>query len=266
MAPSAVAFAGHDVVTSAHPVIDDFHTAGEERSLLGEGKRDVHHAAVDALRRTTVFSTLDEEALQRLACPARRRQFGKGAIVAEIEGEGHDPIVPVRGSLRLFRSCSAGQEVTLATFGAGDVFGLVYGGSPVWPHGTLEATTCLDAYVIPRSTFCAVLAARPALAHTVLGLLGERLTTLCDRVEELALYNVLSRLAHELVRQADDGGGHWVEATHEQLAALIGSTQPHVTRSIGMLRDEGLIEVRPRRSGIRVLDRPGLGEYGKDRA
>lgn len=52
-----------------------------------------------------------------------------------------------------------------------------------------------------------------------------------------------------------------MHATHDELAAWIGTSQIEVTRSLRKLREEGLVESIPRCRGITILDRDKLADY-----
>jgi CRP-like cAMP-binding protein len=88
---------------------------------------------------------------------------------------------------------------------------------------------------------------------------------LCDRLEDLALRPVRARLAHELAHLASENHTGWVSATHDELAARIGSKQVEVTRGLRALRDEQLIASEPHCRGITVLDPAELASYNRQR-
>jgi len=73
-------------------------------------------------------------------------------------------------------------------------------------------------------------------------------------IEELAFYEIKTRLARTLVRLALSSEELIVSATHAELAAMIGTRQEEVTKLLGHFRALGLVASAPHRPGLRVLD------------
>ena len=76
---------------------------------------------------------------------------------------------------------------------------------------------------------------------------------------EIARKEVLPRLADQILRLLEgegvvdrEGGQRLPSAyTHEELGAMIGANRVAVTRALGRLQDEGMVEVRRRRIHVR---------------
>src|ERR1700691_247905 len=78
---------------------------------------------VELLGRVPVFSTLEQDDLERIAQLAVPRAFEPGQVVFR-EGDASDTCYIVRsGRARATREHSGGRTITLATFGPGDIFG-----------------------------------------------------------------------------------------------------------------------------------------------
>jgi len=73
-------------------------------------------------------------------------------------------------------------------------------------------------------------------------------------IEELAFYEIKTRLARTLVRLALFSEGRLVSATHAELAVMIGTRQEEVTKLLCHFRALGLVASAPHRRGFRVLD------------
>ena len=75
------------------------------------------------LARVPVFETLREEDLAQVADVAVPRSFRAGEVVFR-EGDDSDTCYVVRsGHARAVREHADGRQITLATFGPGDIFG-----------------------------------------------------------------------------------------------------------------------------------------------
>lgn len=87
--------------------------------------------------------------------------------------------------------------------------------------------------------------ADPSLVDLVLTLLEDLLLDRERRLDLLAYPAVADRVAVALLRMRDRQGA--VSLTHQALAEAIGASRETVTKVLLRLRDEGLIQTRPRR-------------------
>lgn len=227
------------------------------------GKHDEGRVSrvVQVLQETVLFTDVPAEELMPLAAGARPRSYAPHQPIAA--HDFHEALLVIeRGTLRLFRSCAAGNEVTLGTFSAGAVLGVSTYAPAIMATSTLEAVEQHTlVHGLSRQQVNAVLRRHPHLALRMMEQLGQQVQLLFERVEELALHPVRTRLAHELGSRARSDGRDQVHATHEELAAWIGSTQVEVSRGLRILRDERLISSTPHRRGITVLDEAKLAGY-----
>jgi CRP/FNR family cyclic AMP-dependent transcriptional regulator len=106
---------------------------------------------------------------------------------------------------------------------------------------------------VAREIFEALLRRNPEVGLRLLGVLGERIVVLEERLVDLAYKEVTARLASAIVRLVDGEGVVAKECrriptpyTHAQLSSMIGANRESTTRALGRLRDGGLIEVRKR--------------------
>lgn len=130
---------------------------------------------------------------------------------------------------------------------------------------TLEAASDEVTIVrIPRKEFDTLLAVHPPLALKAKHLMGMHLAQFCDRVEDLALHTVCGRVAHELARQAQGDDRSYVGATREELGSWIGASPFDISRSMRVLREQGLIASKPHQRGVDVLDIDALTSYDKE--
>jgi len=168
-----------------------------------------------------------------------------------------------RGRMRVYRMVGS-RELTLAVVREGTVFGEI----PLTAqrvHGSFaEAAEPSEISVLGRDDLKELILSHPEVGLRLVELLGERLGTQEERLAEIALKDVPSRLASSILRLVEGegvvkGGVYEVATpyTHRELAAMIGANREAVTNALGDLRRAGMIEVRRRR--IRVKDLPALG-------
>ena len=115
-------------------------------------------------------------------------------------------------------------------------------------------------WFIGKEDFEALCLAHPQVALKVLHVVGARLRRLVGIIEELSFTTVRQRLMSPLFRLAQREGRQTAEglefslpASHQELAAQIGTVRELVSRSLSRLQVEGLVEVEGRLVVVRDL-------------
>ncbi len=162
------------------------------------------------------------------------------------------------GSVRVSTVTESGRDLLLYRVGPGeacvvtttcllnardyDVFGV--------------AETDVEALVLPKAQFDAVLAASALFRRYVFGQYGERLQGLIALVQEVADRQVDRRLARFLAEQAADGA---VYMTHQAIAAELGTAREVVSRLLKDFSAQGLVVIE--RGKITIRDETALSHY-----
>lgn len=143
----------------------------------------------------------------------------------------------------------------MATLGPGSIFGEMPLLSQRMEDGYAEALEDSTICIMSRSDVANLLLTRPHVAVNLIRILAARVTELEDRLEMQAFQSVTSRLAATLIRLA----GETAEikgASHQQIAETIGASRETVTRALGDLKSQGLVELA--RGRIEIRDKTGL--------
>lgn len=189
----------------------------------------------------------------------------------------YSPSQPVRslfilktGRVRVFRVAADGKALTLAILEPGAVFGEMNLVGQRMYDSYAEAID--DALVCQLSTVDVeqFLLADARIAVRIARILGERVAELEDRLTDLALRPLDSRVAVTLLnltRSPSTGTGRFtrapqVQLTHEQLAGVIGATREATSRVLGDFAVRGLI--RQGRGRILITDLAGLRLLGRE--
>lgn len=217
-----------------------------------------------ALAGIDLFRDLSDAELGELAAKARHAIYRKGQTILSIDDERDGVFALITGAARLYRTSLRGQEVTMAIFRRGDLFGL-----SLLPRGTRPQSAFVSirdgtiVYHLPRDYFLSLARVHPQIAMEAMDLLGRRLNDMCYRIEDLSAHSVRSRVAHMLASLAESSEDDpKVKETHQEIASLTGTRQDEVSKALRVLQREGLIESRPHRPGIVVLDVERLMSYG----
>jgi CRP-like cAMP-binding protein len=200
------------------------------------------------LGRVPVFEELAPEDLGRVADVAVPRSFGAGDVVFR-EGDDSDTCYVVRGGhARAIREHPDGRQITLATFGPGDIFGELAMFDDERRSATVEAIDELEVLGIPGADMRRLLTRHPDIAVKLVISLGRRLRAANERLASQSFQTVQSRVATvlgQLVEQARaEGAGErdvLVTATQADLAQLAGSSRESASRFLAVLERAGVI-------------------------
>ena len=219
---------------------------------------------VKLLSLVDVLEPLSEGELRDLAqrCPGFSARGGEDFYSPERHDSGLFLIL--EGRVRVYLSNFAGKEVTLDQLASGTVLWArrleAVEGHAVHAQAVGPAVLAfmgrgdLDRFVLNK----------PEVGLRMMDLLARRLGSTNERMAEIARKEVFSRLASQVLRLLKgegvvgrQGGQTLPTAyTHEELGAMVGANRVAVTRALGRLQEDGVVEVRRRR--IRVRDPEAL--------
>jgi len=160
----------------------------------------------------------------------------------------------ISGSVRSFISSSAGEERVLAIHRAGDLMGEAsfFDGCP----RVTSAMAVEDCRIlaIDRAQLDAAFQRHPELALPMLQYLARTVRILSDHVGASSL-PAQQRITRWLLGQPAGKGGQ-LKATHEGIGQAVGLSRVTVSRVLGELSTQGLVELGYR--SVSLLDRDGL--------
>lgn len=219
---------------------------------------------LDHIARVPLFEGLPPEQIEDLAMIVTDQTFGKGEAIFS-EGEDADGFyVVITGRVKIFKLSADGKEQILHFFGPGEPFGEV----PVFTgqHFPASAEVMEESRVFffPRKSFVDLIKRTPSLALNMLAILSKRLRRFAALIDDLSLKEVPGRLAAYLLYLSDQNRGAKVlelAVTKAQLASLLGTIPETLSRILGKLSAQGLIESDGRR--IRIMDREALRDLAE---
>jgi CRP/FNR family transcriptional regulator, cyclic AMP receptor protein len=203
---------------------------------------------VGLLARVPVFDELGETDLRCVAAVAVPRRFAPGEAVFH-EGDDSDTCYVVqRGHGRALREHADGRQITLATFGPGDIFGELAMFDDERRSATVEAIDELEVVGILGGDMRRLMREHPDIAVKLSIALGRRLRAANERLARQSFQTVQSRVAlvlGQLVEQARAEGAPpndvLVRATQADLAKLAGSSRESASRFLAVLERAGVI-------------------------
>jgi CRP/FNR family transcriptional regulator, cyclic AMP receptor protein len=167
-----------------------------------------------------------------------------------------------RGRVRIFRVSTDGRALTTAIMTPGTIFGeMVLLGQRMYAtyaEALDEAVVC----VMSRTDVQRLLLADARIAARITAILGERLIDLERRLADTVFKSVPQRIAATLAMLAGPQRRYGVRTrasvvalTHEQVAALVGTTRETATRVLDDFADRGLVRLGRGRITLLDLDR-----------
>ncbi len=190
--------------------------------------------------------------------------FDRGQIIFSEGDDGNGFYVVVSGRVKIFKLSPEGKEQILHIFGPGDPFGEVAVFSGQHFPANAEAMESSRIFFFPRDSFSDLIKKNPSLALNMLAILSKRLRRFANLIDDLSLKEVPGRLAaHLLYLSGQTEGSEQLELsiTKTQLASLLGTIPETLSRILGKMSKQGLIESDGRR--IKILDREALEELAE---
>jgi CRP-like cAMP-binding protein len=216
------------------------------------------------IARVPLFEGLPREQIEDLVMIVADQVFRKGETIFSEGEDGNGFYVVITGRVKIFKLSSEGKEQILHFFGPGEPFGEVpvFTGQHFPAHA--EAMEESRVFFFPRKSFVDLIKRNPSLALNMLAVLSKRLRRFAALVDDLSLKEVPGRLAaHLLYLSAQNKGSRELDLTitKAQLASLLGTIPETLSRILGKLSSQGLIETDGRR--IRILDSEALRDLAE---
>ncbi len=210
----------------------------------------------ELLRRVSIFSDLDDEALALLEDLVHERTVLKDCCIVGQNEPGDSLFIVARGRAKAVLYGQTGREITLYIFEEGDFFGEMSLIDNQPRSVSVEAQEETTLLVLKRDAFQRFISENPQTALSVLREMSRRLRNADEIIGSLALLDVYGRVARMLRDMAARGGeatdgGVLIRhrPTQQELASMLGTSRETVSRVLGDMARRGFIEV----SGKKVL-------------
>lgn len=178
-----------------------------------------------------------------------------------VEGDPCDGFYVIQsGQVKIFKTSLNGREQILTIEEAGHSIAEL----PVFDDGDYPASAAAvsDAalLLIRKTDFHSLFLEHPEVGLKVLKVVGSRLRTIVNLINELSFSTVRHRLSALLLRlaktegiRAEGGIVFHLPSTNQELAAQIGTVRELVSRNLGRLQSMGIIHMQGKEVTIRDL-------------
>ena len=212
----------------------------------------------EVLKSTALFSALSDAEVESLATRTLIRSYASGELLFSEGAPCVGFYIVFKGRVRIFKVSPSGREQVLALEGPGSSIAElpVFDGGPYPASGV--AVEPSELLFIARQDFRALCMEFPEVALKVLEVAGARLRRLVGIIEELSFTTVRHRLISWILRQAKNEGGlsFTLHASHQELAAQIGTVRELVSRNLARLQAQEFIGIDGHQ--VTILNREGL--------
>jgi CRP-like cAMP-binding protein len=205
-----------------------------------------------------IFQDLSTDELEQMDRQITMSSCEPGRIFYMPEDSGEVLFLLKKGRVQLYRISPNGKKLVVETLGPGAIFGemsLIGQGM----HNTFAESIdqCLLC-VMSRADVERLMRDKPTVAFRFVEALGDRVTSLESRLEEIAFKSIPARLASLLIRLAEEqGDGSLVTGyTHQDLGEMLGTYRETVTQTLNEFKAEGLVDISRKR--VELLDVGGL--------
>lgn len=212
-----------------------------------------------------VLSSEETDALQAIG--VRRAYGGKVTLIHQAD-EGGPVLVLLAGRVKIAVVSEAGREAIVALRGPGDLVGELAAIDGAPRSAMVTTLEPVDALVIARTDFAALLERLPRMALVILRIVARRLRYSDAQQAQFATRDVVGRLAHRLVElcerfgaEAENGIEITLPFSQEELATWVGASREGVSKAFQTLRTLRIVETGRRR--VTVLDLDALRRHAR---
>ncbi|HLC18811.1 MAG TPA: Crp/Fnr family transcriptional regulator [Thermodesulfobacteriota bacterium] len=203
----------------------------------------------EVLSRNPLFEGLEDFYMKDMLSIGEIRSWPKGTQII-CEGESGDAVFfMLSGRAKVTLYGEQGREIVLSVLKEGDMFGEMSIMDDKPRSANVEAARDMECLVVSKENFLKYLSTHHRVYKTLFSYITTRLREATRKIGGLALLDVCGRIAHTLIgmSKADPEVEHKVVSierpTHEELAAMIGSSREVVSRALKKMTEEGYIKI-----------------------
>ncbi|QOV33332.1 Crp/Fnr family transcriptional regulator [Streptomyces ferrugineus] len=210
-----------------------------------------------------IFRDLSEPEMEAIAEAAPMKTYSAGEILHSPQQLNEVLFILKRGRVRIFRVSADGRALTCAIISPGTIFGeMALLGQRMYDNFA-EALDDVTVCVMSRADVHRFLLSDARIAARITEIVGRRVADLEQRLSDSVFKSVPQRIAATLTTlaaRADTPAGRLpamarhpqIALTHEQLAALAGTSRETTTKVLHEFAGRGLLRLA--RGRITVLD------------
>lgn len=211
------------------------------------------------LARATGLPPLGAEAVALLGALAPAR-VPEGAVLFRPGETVKGFVIVLKGRVEVYLTGLSGREILLYEVAPGQscvqsTLGLM--GAEEYSGEAVAREAC-EIVLVPRETFLRLMDTDPGFRRFVFSAFAARLQSMMHLLDRVAFQRIETRLAECLLARAEGGR---LNATHAEIAVMIGSAREVVSRRLDALARRGIVALE--RGVVRILDAETLAELAQ---
>ncbi|BAF58962.1 MAG: Crp/Fnr family transcriptional regulator [Pelotomaculum sp.] len=181
-----------------------------------------------------------------------------------LAGQAFDGLgIVLSGEIVVTRENAAGNRVIISVNGPGEIFGEIaaFSGEGVWP-ATVAARESCTVMFLPAGKIAGSCenscSSHKQLIMNMLKIISDKALMLSKTVEYLSIKSIRGKISNFLLEQYQKDGRSMfmLPLKRDELADFLNVSRPSLSRELGRMRDEGVIEFH--RSSVKILDLDAL--------
>lgn len=219
------------------------------------------------LKKSLLFSGLEDEHLEEVAAITVKKAFAKGESIFSEGDPALGFYLMAEGTVKLCKTSPEGKEKVLHFSHPGETFAeAAFFGDGKYP-AEAKALEKGEALFFPKDGFLGLIERNPRFSLNLIVSMSLMLRRFARQIEELSFAEVPSRLAAYLVDVAERKATTYQGKTYVdldmkkgELASHLGTVSETLSRTFRKLKEEGIMEVEGSRVTIYDMNRlRGLG-------
>jgi CRP-like cAMP-binding protein len=204
-----------------------------------------------------------------LQCMNPKIQTYKKNDYVTIAGEEFSQVgVVLSGTVALTKETAAGSRVIIGLLGSGEMFGemAAYSDKKTWPATVIAQINCTAMFFAnDKIVGCCdnVCSSHKQLILNMLKIVSNRALMLNKKVEYLSLKSLRAKISTYLLEEYNKSGNKTFQLNlnRNELADFINVSRPSLSRELGKMRDEGLIDFHS--TAVKIKDFEALKEFSQ---
>nr|WP_306267665.1 Crp/Fnr family transcriptional regulator [Pararhizobium sp. IMCC3301] len=195
------------------------------------------------------FADIAKDALQDLLKQAKPVRFNRNDYIFSAGEPADSFFLLLDGYIRVVRVTPDGEQVIARYISAGELFGVAQAlGRDTYPANAVAAADCV-VLRWPGDIWPEVISRSPTFATNTYHMVGERLQDAQDRIVEMATERVEQRVAHAIVKLADQTGRKTDDGividfplSRQDISEMTGTTLHTVSRLMSAWEQAGMVK------------------------
>jgi CRP-like cAMP-binding protein len=215
----------------------------------------------DILQKSALFNNIKaDDLLTMLDClKPKIIKFHKNDLIAAAGEKFENMGIMLSGEAAVIKENAAGNRTMMAILKPGDLFGevVVFSYNSVWPATIVVQKPCLAMFLSRQKILgqCANVCSRHrTIIENMLKHISDKTLMLNRQVEYLSMKSMRGKISSFLIEQCDkaEKTTFVLPLMRNELADFLNVSRPSMSREMGRMRDEGVIDFH--RSTIRIKD------------